>query len=416
MTFGSQRLGQTQKLNLIALYNDVGSLWGEVFPVRGRNKGTVHNLTEATGASGNPKRPSFSPDGDWLAFPSHQLGVHVWYKTGANTWAEYDTTNLTVDSANGPPATDVYFNTKIVAFNNAGTLLAVGGFSSLASDPIVSLLNVPTDEALTWNTVPTDTWAGFYLDQWATNTWDSVPTDTWAGFEDDEWETETDIQFTLNSQPLTPSNIPLTIATDIAFSYDDTYMAVAHSKTGSFGSATGCPFSVYKLSGGTYSKLADPADVPSGYYMTGVAWSPDAVYLAVGGDRENSSTTRMVIYKRSGDTFTKLSDPADMPGSTVQKVRFDPTGTYLVVGMISAPRVLIYKRSGDTFTKLTDPADMPSGVVFDIAWTSEGGFLFLAVDATNSLLYSRNGDTFTKQLQFGDATGVSIWPKALNQR
>ena len=367
MTFGSQRLGQTQKLNLIALYNDVGSLWGEVFPVRGRNQGTVHNLTEATGASGNAKRPSFSPDGDWLAFPSHQLGVHVWYKTGANTWAEYDTTNLTVGV---PPATDLYTDTRIVSFNNAGTLLAVGGLSGSASDPIVSLLNVPTDQALTWNTVPTDTWAGFYLDQWATNTWDSVPTDTWAGFEDDEWETETDIQFTLNSQPLTPSNIASNLASDIDFSYNDTYMAVAHSKTGSFGSATGCPFSVYKLSGGTYSKLADPADVPSGYFMNAVAWSPDAVYLAVGGDRENSSTTRMVIYKRSGDTFTKLSDPSDMP----------------------------------------------SGFVKDIAWTSEGGFLFLAVDTTNSLLYSRNGDTFTKQLEFGDATGVSIWPKALNQR
>ena len=84
--------------------------------------------------------------------------------------------------------------------------------------------------------------------------------------------------------------------------------------------------------------------------------------------------------------------------------------------MTSAPRVLIYKRSGDTFTKLSDPSDMPSGFVKDIAWTSEGGFLFLAVDTTNSLLYSRNGDTFTKQLEFGDATGVSIWPKALNQR
>ena len=412
MTFGSQRLGQTQKLNLIALYNDVGSLFGEVFPVRGRNQGTVHNLTEATGASGNAKRPSFSPDGDWLAFPSHQDGVHVWYKTGANTWAEYDTSNLTVGV---PPATDLYTDTKIVAFNNAGTLLAVGGFSGLVTDPIVSLLNVPTDEALTWNTVPTDTWAGFELDQWATDTWDSVPTDTWVGFEDDEWETETDIQFTLNSQPLTPSNIATNIASDIAFSYDDTYMAVAHNRTGA-GDGTGCAFSVYKLSGGTYSKLADPADVPSGYYMGAVAWSPDAVYLAVGGTRAGSSTTRMVIYKRSGDTFTKLTDPADMPGSTVGSLRFDPTGTYLVVGMASAPRVLIYKRSGDTFTKLTDPSDMPSGVVADIAWTSEGGFLFLAVDATNSLLYSRNGDTFTKQLQFGDATGVSIWPKALNQR
>jgi WD40 repeat protein len=244
----------------------------------------------------------------------------------------------------------------------------VGGFSSLATDPIVSLLNVPTDEALTWNTVPTDTWAGFELDQWATDTWDSVPTDTWAGFEDDEWETETDIQFTLNSQPLTASNIAINIATDLAFSYDDTYMAVAHNRTGA-GDGTGCAFSVYKLSGGTYSKLADPADVPSGYYMNAVAWSPDAVYLAVGGTRAGSST-RMVIYKRSGDTFTKL----------------------------------------------TDPSDMPSGEVEDIAWTSEGGFLFLAVDTTNSLLYSRNGDTFTKQLQFGDATGVSIWPKAVNQR
>ena len=416
MTFGSQRLrsiGQNQ--NLLALYNDVGSLYGEVIPVRGRQVGTAFNLTEASGASGNPKQPSFSPNGTFVAFPAIPTypgptipgGINVWTKTGTNSWGIYDTSNLT----RGLITTyDIDENPWVVAFNNAGTRLAV---SAQDDNYLCTLLSVPTDLAQSWATVPSDTWATFTNDQWDPDySWDTVPSDTWATFTSDEWGTS-DTTFTVSQKLTTPYP---TIAVDMRWSYDDTYLAIAHSKTGSFGSATGCPFSVYKLSGGTYSRLGDPADVPSGYFMSSLSWTPDAVYLAVGGDRENSSTTRMVFYKRSGDTFTKLTDPADMPTATVYSLSFDPSGSYLAVGMVTSPYLLIYKRSGDTFTKLTDPADMPTGRVKDLCWSSDGSYLLAAVDQTNSLWYNRKGDAFTKVAQLGDSLGAAIWPKAVNQR
>ena len=49
---------------------------------------------------------------------------------------------------------------------------------------------------------------------------------------------------------------------------------------------------------------------------------------------------------------TKLANPATLPTGDGRGCAFDPTGTYLAVAHENSPYITIYKRSGDTFTKL----------------------------------------------------------------
>lgn len=409
MTFGSQRLSQTATTNLLALYNDTGpTVFGEVFAIRGRVASAAFDLPGATGASGNRKRPSFVTSGEYLALPGHNAGIHVYYRAGTNTWALYDTANLTqgtIDTA------DIQVNPTVVAFNPQGTLLAVAGNTDTTG--ICTILRVPTDVGYTWSTVPTDTWAGFESDQWTTDTWDTVPSDTWAGFVNDDWETVSDTQFTVDHKPVT-GNDPVSI-NDLRFSDDGVYLAMAHARpqpnTNSFS-----PFSVYKIVSGTYSRLGNPSTLPAGQFMNAVSWSPNAEFLAVGGFRDGSTTTFLTIYSRSGDTLTKITDPASMPSAIVDSLQFDPSGTILIVGMRASPFVKIYSRSGSTFTSVADPAVMPADRVTDICFSRDGSYVLLALSSSSSLYYRRNGTTLTSVTSLGDSFGAAIWPKALTQR
>jgi hypothetical protein len=67
----------------------------------------------------------------------------------------------------------------------------------------------------------------------------------------------------------------------------------------------------------------------------------------------------LTIYKRSGDTFTKLANPAALPAGNGYGVAFSADGNYMAVAHGVSPYLTIYKRSGDTFTKLANPATLP---------------------------------------------------------
>ncbi|OGE83591.1 MAG: hypothetical protein A3B23_03050 [Candidatus Colwellbacteria bacterium RIFCSPLOWO2_01_FULL_48_10] len=153
------------------------------------------------------------------------------------------------------------------------------------------------------------------------------------------------------------------------------------------------PFiTIYKRSGDTFTKLADPATLPT-YAAYGVDFSTNDDYLAVA----HSNEPYITIYKRSGDTFTKLADPAVLPGSDGYGVAFSSNATYLAVGHYSSPYITIYKRSGDTFTKLANPATPLSSRVRAVAFSSNATYLALASDSPPYLtIYERSGDTFTK--------------------
>jgi sugar lactone lactonase YvrE len=81
-------------------------------------------------------------------------------------------------------------------------------------------------------------------------------------------------------------------------------------------------------------------------------------------------------------------------------------------GLGTASRYLtIYNRSGDTFTKLSDPASSPNGQAAGAAWsTSTGNLLVAFCTAPGIIEYSRSGDTFTDNNIFNRTTATNITP------
>jgi WD40 repeat protein len=125
----------------------------------------------------------------------------------------------------------------------------------------------------------------------------------------------------------------------------------------------------------------------------GVNFSRDSVYLAVA----IWSSPNILIFKRNGDTFTKLSDPATLPTGPSNKIKFSDDGTYLAVTHGNPPGITIYKRSGDTFTKLPNPASLPPSTAHNVDFSPDGTYLAVAHANTPFItIYKRDGDTFTK--------------------
>jgi hypothetical protein len=181
-----------------------------------------------------------------------------------------------------------------------------------------------------------------------------------------------------------PSALPAGNARGCTFSPDGTYLAVAHYTT---------PFiTIYKRSGDTFTKLANPSALPANA-ATGFAFSPDGNYLAVA----HEVTPFITIYKRSGDTFTKLSNPSALPASTANGCAFSPDGNYLAVAHSGTPFITIYKRSGDTFTKLSNPSALPANNAYDCTFSPDGNYLAVAHSGTPFItIYGQVVDSTTQ--------------------
>lgn len=171
------------------------------------------------------------------------------------------------------------------------------------------------------------------------------------------------------------------ICRDLVYSHDDIYLCRISNQN---------PFiHVYKDPNFTSSPLTIDALPAQGYSCD---WSSDSIYLAVG----HGGSPFVTVYKRSGDTFTKLSNPTSLPNFTVNDVEFDVTDTYLACGHAVGDRLTIYKRSGDTFTKLTLSSGL-SATCYGVAWSSDSTYLACAISGSPYLeIYKRSGDTFTK--------------------
>jgi hypothetical protein len=130
---------------------------------------------------------------------------------------------------------------------------------------------------------------------------------------------------------------------------------------------------IYKRSGDTFTKLTDPTTLPTGYSRF-TAWSPDGIYMSV----SHTTSPYITIYKRSGDTFTKLTDPAILPAGNAYGTAWSPDSNYMGVAHASLPGITIYRRNGDLFTKLADPSILPpTGVCTSIAWSFDGAYISL---------------------------------------
>lgn len=163
-----------------------------------------------------------------------------------------------------------------------------------------------------------------------------------------------------------------------------------------------------------FTKLPDPAVLPVGSTL-GAAFSHDSAYLAVGVTHTMPNEPHLLIYKRNGDTFTKLADPMQ-PGGIISSVTFSHDSTYLAVGHSASPYVSIYKRSGDTFTKLPNPDALPPLSGLSVAFNSDS--TYLAVGHNNDpylTIYKRSGDTFTRHANVvgkpgGNGNSVAFTP------
>lgn len=179
-----------------------------------------------------------------------------------------------------------------------------------------------------------------------------------------------------------PSTLPTNITEGCAFSNNLDYLAVC-----------GGGAIIYKRSIDTFTALGAPfsgGEPPTA--LTDVCWSSDNTYLAFG----RSVSTFLYLYKRSGDTFTKLADPSILPTGGVNSLAFSPDGNYLVVGHATTPFITIYKRSGDLFTKLANPATLPPNSLQGVAFSGDGKYLHAARQGLGAkyMTYERIGDSF----------------------
>jgi len=149
---------------------------------------------------------------------------------------------------------------------------------------------------------------------------------------------------------------------------------------------------IYKRSGDTFTKLTNPVVLPTSGFRD-LDFSPDGTYLAGGC----TNSPYIYIYKRSGDTFTKLSNPSTLPTGYVYGVSFSYDNTYLAVAHEDSPYVTIYKRDGDTFTKLANPTTLPTGNGVIAKFSNYATYLSIThYTSPYKTIYKRSGDTFTK--------------------
>lgn len=171
----------------------------------------------------------------------------------------------------------------------------------------------------------------------------------------------------------------------------------------------GGSFAWWSHSSESYTKLTNPASVPGmassiADYHTLLGVSSSGTYVA--GPVGDSS---IGIWKRSGDTLTKLTTnaPDVQTSGTLRSFVFSRDDTYLCV--TSSSTVFVYKRIGDTFIKITTPltGTLPTNLSPRISvFSHDNKYLICANGATNApYVYRKNsGDQWDYIGNLGSAT------------
>lgn len=183
----------------------------------------------------------------------------------------------------------------------------------------------------------------------------------------------------LDVPPTTVNNVP----TKLAISPDSAYYVVSHSIT---------PFlSIYKREGDSFTRLPNPDILPGGS-VNGISFAHEGNYLAV----THTGGSTLTIYKREGDAFTKLPDPFILPSKSPLSCAFSPDGTLLATTQSSSPYYIVYKREEDVFTKIDTPVAGSGSKV--IRFSPDGTYLMVShPNATPYIsIFKREGDSFTK--------------------
>jgi hypothetical protein len=129
------------------------------------------------------------------------------------------------------------------------------------------------------------------------------------------------------------------------FSYDDAYFVAANYSSVLF---------IFKKSGDDFVHLVTLNEDLYVNQMQSLEFSKDGKWLA-------AANKNRVIYSIENDVFTKIDDPdVETTSFNVRRVSFSKDSNYVALTDISHPYVLIYKKVGNNFLKLPNPAQLPS--------------------------------------------------------
>lgn len=140
----------------------------------------------------------------------------------------------------------------------------------------------------------------------------------------------------------------------------------------------------------TFFKQPNPATLPASPAVE-MAWSHDNHFLVVGA--QSAGTPRITIYEQLAGVFTKLTDPAIMPTGAVTGLDFSPDDSYLAVAHATTPFITIYSITGTTFTKVANPDVLPGANGNGVEWSHDGLILAEGFDTLPGTAFFRFNGT-----------------------
>jgi hypothetical protein len=134
--------------------------------------------------------------------------------------------------------------------------------------------------------------------------------------------------------------------------------------------------------------------------VSSMDWTTDGATIAIA----HNVTPWVTMLNRSGDTFTKVTNPGTLPTGQGNGVDFNHNDTKLAVAHGSSPFITIYNKSGDTYTKVTNPATLPTQTAYGCAWNNDSSLLAVVYNISPGIIiYEVSGDTYTAA-----TTGISL--------
>lgn len=186
---------------------------------------------------------------------------------------------------------------------------------------------------------------------------------------------------------------------DVRYNNDDSFFACAAS--------TGDRIRVFNTFSSPPTQIANPSNTIVGQTL-GCDFTPDGTKLA----QAAFSSPWMRAWQSVGETpWQDIPDPASLPETLADAVRFHPTQNILAVGSQGGTFLSFYSFSVDDsqFIRLADPDVSPSSAVLSLNWNHNGNLLvvvtsgspYLFLYDTSSLPYVLIGspDVITTDIQ-----------------